>query len=91
TCAKCKTNRAKKKKFKKLADIDSKEAFIKIIAINEINNYISDIINRLEHNTALFSTFYIKLDEVTLNTIGIDVRVMAKLIINEIEERDDFK
>ncbi|CAG8773327.1 3825_t:CDS:2, partial [Racocetra fulgida] len=65
--AKCKTNRAEKK-IQKSADIDSKEVPIEIIVINEINNYISDMIDGLEHDIALFSTFYIKLDEATLNT-----------------------
>ncbi|CAG8576602.1 34173_t:CDS:2, partial [Racocetra persica] len=75
----------------KLQRPNSQKAPIEIIAIDEINNYIFDMINGLENDTALFSTFYVKLDEATLNAVGIDVRVMAKLIIDEIEEGDDFK
>ncbi|CAG8567382.1 11559_t:CDS:2 [Dentiscutata erythropus] len=86
----CKTIRAEKKNSEKVANTNSEEASIKIIAINEINNYISNIIDRLEHDTALFSVFYIKLDELTLNSVGVDIRVMAKLIIDEIEKGDDF-
>ncbi|CAG8810938.1 15629_t:CDS:1, partial [Dentiscutata erythropus] len=48
-------------------------------------------ISRLEYNTTLSSTFCVKLDEATLNTIGTDIRVMAKLIVDEIEEGDEFK
>ncbi|CAG8758150.1 22486_t:CDS:2, partial [Dentiscutata erythropus] len=69
TCAECKTNRAEKKKSKKTTDIDTEEAPIEIIAIDEINNYIFDMINGLENDTALFSTFYVKLDKATLNAI----------------------
>ncbi|KAF0519156.1 ATP-dependent DNA helicase pif1 [Gigaspora margarita] len=91
TCAECKTNRAEKKKSKEIADIDSKEAPIEIIVIDKINNYISDMIDGLEHDTALSSTFYVKLDEATFNAVGNDIRIMARLIIDEIEEGDDFQ
>ncbi|RIB11490.1 hypothetical protein C2G38_2203306 [Gigaspora rosea] len=90
TCAEYKTNRAKKKKSKQIANIDSEKAPIEIIEIDKINNYISDMIDGLECNTTLISTFYIKLNEATLNAIGIYIRIMAKLIIDEIEEENDF-
>ncbi|CAG8531326.1 12949_t:CDS:2 [Racocetra fulgida] len=74
-----------------MADIDSEGAPIEIIAINKINNYIFDMIDGLEHNTTLFSIFYVKLNEATLNSVGNNVRIMAKLIIDEIKEGNDFK
>ncbi|CAG8710228.1 17205_t:CDS:2, partial [Racocetra fulgida] len=80
-----------KENSKKAVNTDSEEAPIEIITIDEISNYISNMIDGLEYNTALFSTFYIKFDEIILNAVGVDVRVMAKLIIDEIEEGDDFK
>ncbi|KAF0546675.1 hypothetical protein F8M41_001000 [Gigaspora margarita] len=55
TCAKCKTNRAKKKKSIKTADINNEEVPIEIIAIDKIN--ISNIIDGLEYDTALFFYF----------------------------------
>ncbi|CAG8558379.1 10918_t:CDS:1 [Racocetra fulgida] len=91
TCAKCKTSRAKKKNSEKAADTNSEKASIEIITIDEISDYISNMLDGLEYDTALFSTFYIKLDKIILNAVGVDVRVMAKLIIDEIEEGDDFK
>ncbi|CAG8624372.1 2217_t:CDS:2, partial [Racocetra fulgida] len=62
--------RVEKRNFKKAANIDSEETPIEIILINEISNYISDEIDRLESDTALFSTFCIKLDEATLNAFS---------------------
>ncbi|CAG8672132.1 19946_t:CDS:1, partial [Racocetra persica] len=91
TCTECKTSRAKKKIYEKVADTNIKEAPIEIIIIDKISDYISNMINGLEYDTALFSTFYVKLDKIILNTVGVDVRVIAKLIINKIEKRDDFK
>ncbi|CAG8693711.1 2671_t:CDS:2 [Cetraspora pellucida] len=88
TCVKCKTSRTEKKKL--ADDIDSEEDQIEIIPINEISSYISDIIDGLE-DAILFSTFYVKLDEDTLTSVRSDVTIMAKLIVDEIEEGDDFK
>ncbi|CAG8603857.1 11442_t:CDS:2, partial [Scutellospora calospora] len=84
----CKTSRAEKKKL--ADDIDSEEDRIEIIPINEISSYISDIIDSLE-DSILFSTFHIKLDEDILTSVGTDISIMAKLIVDEIEEGDNFK
>ncbi|CAG8797077.1 21120_t:CDS:1, partial [Dentiscutata erythropus] len=40
----------------------------------------------LEYDITLSSTFCVKLDEATLNTIGTDVRVMAKLILMKLRK-----
>ena len=94
TCVNCKTSRAEKKGSKKNALVDNtdgEESPVEILSIDEINSYVADTISGLERDVALFLTFRVKLNEATLTTVGTDVRVMAKLIIDEIEEGDDYK
>ncbi|CAG8604648.1 15915_t:CDS:2, partial [Gigaspora rosea] len=43
---------------------------VKPISIEEISNYIADLISSLEHDAMLSSTFYVKLDEATLRAVG---------------------
>ncbi|CAG8794267.1 1705_t:CDS:1, partial [Dentiscutata erythropus] len=77
------TSRTGKKNFKKAV---SEETPIEIILINKISDHISDEISRLKYDTTLSSTFCVKLNEATLNTISTDVRVIAKLIVDKIEK-----
>ena len=93
TCARCKTNRAKKKNTKQsilVDDANNEETPVEIISIQEIRSFIADTIDGMEHEAELFLTFYVKLDEETLCAVGTDVRVMVKLIVDEIEEGDDY-
>ncbi|CAG8668368.1 16478_t:CDS:1 [Dentiscutata erythropus] len=93
TCAICKATRAKKANTKKNTfanNINSEKTSVKTISIEEISNHIADLISSLEHNAILSSTLYIKLDETMLCAVGTDVEVMAKLIVDEIEEGDNF-
>ncbi|CAG8738391.1 1460_t:CDS:2, partial [Racocetra fulgida] len=72
-------------------NIDDEETFIEMILFDEISNYVSDMINRLgEYDTLLVSTFCIKLNKATLKATDTEVEIMAKLIVDEIEEADDL-
>ncbi|CAG8695212.1 4702_t:CDS:2, partial [Cetraspora pellucida] len=94
TCTICKAARAGKASTRKNASADnvnSEETPVETIFIEEISNHIADLISGLEHDEMLSSTFHVKLDEATLCAVGTNVGVMAKLIVDEIEEGDDFK
>ena len=69
---------------------NNKETLVKIIFIQEIRSFIAYMIDSIEHVDELFLTFYVKLDEATLCAIGTDIRSMDKLIVDEIEEGDDY-
>ncbi|CAG8653246.1 13847_t:CDS:2, partial [Racocetra persica] len=74
------------KKNKSLDDSDLEQAFIEIISIQEISNYIANAIDDLNDHAELSFTFCVRLDEATIKDIDADVRIIAKLIIDEIEE-----
>ncbi|CAG8712669.1 3462_t:CDS:1, partial [Racocetra fulgida] len=80
------------KNFEKATNIDDEETSMEMISFDEISNYVSDMINGLgEYDTLLVSTFCVKLDKATLKAIGTEVGIMAKLIVDEIKEADDFR
>ncbi|CAG8564321.1 10959_t:CDS:2, partial [Racocetra fulgida] len=94
TCNSCRISRVEKRNTKKnklLGDFNPEQTFVKIISVQEISNYITNAINDLDDHAELSLTFCVRLDEATINDIDADVRVMAKLIIDEIEEGDNYK
>ncbi|CAG8817435.1 17860_t:CDS:1, partial [Racocetra fulgida] len=68
---------------------NNEEAFIEIISIHEVSDYIADMIDNLELHSALHLTFRVRLENIS-DTADIDVRMIAKLIVDEIEEGDDY-
>ncbi|CAG8783215.1 7266_t:CDS:1, partial [Cetraspora pellucida] len=86
-------SRAKKrnaKKNKSLDDSDLKQAFIKIISIQKISNYITNIINDFNDHAELSLIFRVQCNKATIKDIDADVRIMAKLIIDKIEEGNNY-
>ncbi|CAG8784486.1 13425_t:CDS:1, partial [Dentiscutata erythropus] len=63
---------------------------IKIISLHEVNNYITNAINNLENQAKLFLTYHIRLDDAILSEVGIDIKLMTKLIIYKIEKEDGY-
>ncbi|CAG8445736.1 7597_t:CDS:2 [Cetraspora pellucida] len=63
---------------------------VEIISLHEISNHIANAINNLENQAELSLIFHIRLDDVTLSGVGTDVKLMTKLIIDEIEEGDGY-
>ncbi|CAG8804020.1 27066_t:CDS:1, partial [Dentiscutata erythropus] len=53
-------------------------------------NHIANAIDNIENQAELSLVFQIQLDDTTLSGVGTDVKLMAKLIINEIEEEDGY-
>ncbi|KAF0356993.1 ATP-dependent DNA helicase pif1 [Gigaspora margarita] len=51
---------------------------------------IANTIDNLENHSKLSLAFGIRFDEVTLNTVGTDVKAIATLIIDEIESGDEY-
>ncbi|CAG8786521.1 43781_t:CDS:2 [Gigaspora margarita] len=89
TCNHCRTSRAEKRNTKKnklLNDSDLEQMFIEIISIQEISNYIANAIDDLNDYAELSLTFCVRLDEDTIKDIDRNVRIIAKLIIDKIEE-----
>ncbi|CAG8761517.1 3192_t:CDS:1, partial [Dentiscutata erythropus] len=66
------------------------ETFVETILINEVSDYIANTTDNLENHTKLSLTFHIRLDKITLSGVGTNVKLMAKLIIDEIEEGDSY-
>ncbi|CAG8660528.1 12100_t:CDS:1, partial [Dentiscutata heterogama] len=93
TCNCCRISRAEKrnaKKNKSLDDSDLEQVFIEIISIQKINNYIANAIDDLNDYAELSLTFCVRPDEATIKDINTDIRIMAKLIINKIEEGNNY-
>ncbi|CAG8724947.1 14864_t:CDS:1 [Cetraspora pellucida] len=84
TCARCITNKAIKKD-----NLDEK-TIIEAISIQDISNYITNVIADLEHCLELSLVFHIQLDKITLGIVDTDVKAMTILIINEIENDDKY-
>ncbi|CAG8775533.1 25377_t:CDS:2, partial [Dentiscutata erythropus] len=77
TCNSCRAVRTPKK-----------EEPIEIISLHEVSDYIANAINNLENQAKLSLTYHIRLDDAILSEVGTDVKLMTKLIIDEIEEGD---
>ncbi|CAG8460484.1 9539_t:CDS:1, partial [Cetraspora pellucida] len=77
-------------KQSKLVGDSNIEPTIELISFQEISEYITKAIDNLEYNAEFSFSFCIQLDENTLDNIETDVRIMAKLIIDEIEEGDSY-
>ncbi|CAG8655051.1 1982_t:CDS:2, partial [Racocetra fulgida] len=84
------TNNKTIKQSELVGDPNIEQPTIKLIFFQEISKYIIVAINDLEYNAELSHSFCIQLDENTLNNIETDVKIMAKLIIDEIEEGDSY-
>ncbi|CAG8833767.1 38156_t:CDS:1, partial [Gigaspora margarita] len=87
TCARCMT-KVKDKPVEK-DKLDNEKAII-IISVQDISDYIANTIDNLENHSKLSLAFGIRFDEVTLNTVGTDVKAIAILIIDEIESGDKY-
>ncbi|CAG8618528.1 2489_t:CDS:2, partial [Cetraspora pellucida] len=88
----CLTTKAEKKVAKKSVldnHTNNDDTFIEIISIHKISDYIADIINNLEINNALHITFRVRLENIS-DITNVDVKMIAKLIVDEIEEGDDY-
>ncbi|CAG8658211.1 13977_t:CDS:2 [Dentiscutata erythropus] len=84
TCARCMI-KIKSKPVEK-DKLYNEKTIIEVIFVQDISNYIANAIADLENHSKLSLAFSISFDEVTLNTVGTDVKTMAKLIIDEIEK-----
>ncbi|CAG8456528.1 5981_t:CDS:1 [Dentiscutata heterogama] len=84
TCARYITNKAIKKD-----NLDEK-TIIKAISIQDISDYITNVIADLEHCSELSLVFRIQLDEIILGIVDTDVKAITILIINEIENGDGY-
>ncbi|CAG8779555.1 17740_t:CDS:1, partial [Dentiscutata erythropus] len=60
---------------------------IEKISFKEISDYITD---SLEYNNKLYINFRIILEEEILNIADINIKLIAKLIVDEIEEADGY-
>ncbi|CAG8516326.1 20758_t:CDS:1 [Cetraspora pellucida] len=85
TCNKCRFTRTGKKS-KLISSLNIENTFIKIILIQEVSQYIMNTINDLEDCVKLFLVFYIQLNKATINDADSNVKTIAKLIIDKIEE-----
>ncbi|CAG8617151.1 11814_t:CDS:1, partial [Cetraspora pellucida] len=56
----------------------------------KINNYIKKMINSLNNYDKLSFTFCVQLNETTTNNINVNVRIMTRLIIDKIEEENNY-
>ncbi|CAG8664464.1 6783_t:CDS:2, partial [Racocetra persica] len=67
-----------------------KNNFIEIIPIQEVSQYIINTIDDLEDYAELSLVLRIQLDESMISDTDINVKTIAKLIIDEIEEGDGY-
>ncbi|CAG8764035.1 10563_t:CDS:1, partial [Dentiscutata erythropus] len=55
-----------------------------------ISDYIADTTANLEPDDSLILAFCVKLDEDTLSAADVNVRMIAKLIVDEVEKGDGY-
>ncbi|CAG8523895.1 3502_t:CDS:2, partial [Racocetra fulgida] len=79
-----------KEKSAKNKQSDSEKAINETIFVQDISDYIASAIADLEIQLKLSLAFYIQIDEITLNIVGTDVKAIAILIVDEIENGDRY-
>ncbi|CAG8704193.1 23264_t:CDS:2, partial [Dentiscutata erythropus] len=86
TCSRCLIAKAKKRAVKS-DSINVEDTPMEKISFKEISDYITD---SLEYNNELNINFHVMLKEEIHNIDGMNVKLMAKLIVNEIKEADGY-
>ncbi|CAG8504233.1 1269_t:CDS:2, partial [Racocetra persica] len=87
TCNKCRFTRTEKKN-ESVSSSSIENNSIKIISIQEVSQYIMNLIDDLEDCVKLSLVFHIRLDETIISDTDINIKAMVKLIIDKIKDRD---
>ncbi|KAF0497175.1 ATP-dependent DNA helicase pif1 [Gigaspora margarita] len=96
TCSACLTTRANKRAEKRASSVNNKleniqteyqfKNEIEMIAFTDIIEFVFNKIANLEQDTRLLFSFHIKLDDNILVKVHQDMKLLVKLIVDEIEE-----
>ncbi|CAG8842941.1 730_t:CDS:2, partial [Gigaspora margarita] len=85
TCATCLTNKAKTRADKKT--IPDHNQIIETIPLNDLNEYIVELMDSLKNNTGLSFTIYV---DVNMSDQNCSIKSIANIIVNNIEEGDGY-
>ncbi|CAG8749907.1 3468_t:CDS:1, partial [Racocetra persica] len=86
TCAKYLITKAEKRAEKRAENANIEDIPMEKISFKEISDYITDSIEQNENPI----NFHIILDENILSIADINIKLMAKLIVDEIKEGDGY-
>ncbi|KAF0546075.1 ATP-dependent DNA helicase pif1 [Gigaspora margarita] len=85
TCATCVTNKAKTRADKKT--IPNHKQIIETIPLNNLNEYVVELMDSLENSMGLFFTIYV---DVNMSDQNCSIKSIANIIVNNIEEGDSY-
>ncbi|CAG8801876.1 12394_t:CDS:1, partial [Dentiscutata erythropus] len=88
TCANCLIFKAEKRR--KL-DNDSTQTTIETISAQSLSNYIANLISNIENNSRILFEIRIDLTDDTFSKIeSNDLKSLARIIVDKVEEGDDY-
>ncbi|CAG8551498.1 4578_t:CDS:2 [Gigaspora margarita] len=100
TCSACLTTRANKRAEKRASSVNNEleniqteyqfENEIETIAFTDIIEFVFNKIANLEQDTRLFFSFHVKLDDNILVKVHQNMKLLVKLIVDEIKEGRDI-
>ncbi|CAG8456975.1 13112_t:CDS:2 [Racocetra fulgida] len=88
TCSDCLTTRSNKRAEKKV--LSTNNQLDNMIAFTEIIEYVSNQIASIEQNSKIFFSICVKLDNDILVKVNHNMRLLVRLIVDEIKEGDGY-
>ncbi|CAG8464303.1 19588_t:CDS:2 [Gigaspora margarita] len=85
TCATCLTKKAKTRADKKT--IPNHKQIIETIPLNDLNEYVVELMDSLENSMGLFFTIYV---DINMSDQNCSIKSIANMIVNNIEEGDGY-